>query len=86
MNSSLLGTNISHNEITSIETTGFWLLVDGAEYFVPFEDYPIFKPATLQQIFAVKRVSPTQFRWDDLDADLELEALQQPEHYPLKWK
>ncbi len=26
-----------------------------------------------------------QFHWPDLDADIELEELEHPEHYPLEW-
>lgn len=80
------GTNTSHSEITSIDMKGFWLLVDDTEYFVPFADYPVFHTATLAQIFAVQRLSPTQFYWPELDADIELEALEHPEHYPLVWQ
>ncbi len=86
MTSSLPGINISHSLVTAIEPQGFWLLVEDAEYFVPFADYPVFAKAALEQIFAVQRLSPTQFYWPDLDADIELDALEQPEHYPLTWK
>jgi hypothetical protein len=78
--------SISHSEITSIDSTGFWLLVDDTEYYVPFADYPVFQRATLTQIFAIQRLSPTQFYWPELDADVELEALEHPEHYPLVWQ
>ena len=80
------GINISHSEITSIGSTGFWLLVDDKEYFVPFADYPVFKQATVEQIFAMQRIGPDQFHWPDLDADVELEALDHPEQYPLVWR
>ena len=85
MISNLPGISISHSPVTNIDPHGFWLLVDDAEYFVPFADYPAFAKATIEQIFAVQRLSPTQFHWPDLDADIELEALEQPEHYPLEW-
>lgn len=70
-------------EVTNIGATGFWLLVDDREYFVPFDDYPVFWDATVAQIYAVQRLSPTQFHWPELDADVELEALEYPERYPL---
>lgn len=62
---------------------GFWLLVDDREYFVPFDDYPAFRKATVGQIYLVERLSPSQFYWPELDIDLELEALENPERYPL---
>jgi len=49
MNSNLPGIAISHSEVTNVHTTGFWLLVDDREYFVPFEDYPVFREATVAQ-------------------------------------
>jgi hypothetical protein len=43
--------------------------VDHKEYFVPFDDYPVFNGASRQQIFQMQRLSPTQLHWPDLDAD-----------------
>jgi hypothetical protein len=86
MTSSQPGTSISPGEVTNIEQLGFWVLVDDREYFVPFSDYPVFQTASIQQIFHLQRISPTQLHWPDLDADIEIEALEQPEHYPLVFK
>ncbi len=61
-------------------------MVDDAEYFVPFDDYPVFRKATVEQIFGVQRIGPDHFHWPALDADVELEALEHPERYPLVWK
>jgi len=80
------GTSISPSEVTNIEPLGFWLLVDNKEYFVPFADYPVFQGASIQLIFHMQRLSPNQLHWPDLDADIEIEALDQPEHYPLVFK
>jgi len=86
MSSSQLGANISPSEVTNIEPLGFWVLVDEREYFVPFAEYPVFKGAPVRQIFQMQRLSPTQLYWPDLDADIEIESLDQPEHYPLVFK
>ncbi len=51
MNSSQPGTGILPSEVTNIEALGFWVLVEDREYFVPFADYPVFKGASIQQIF-----------------------------------
>ena len=79
------GKAISVSGVTNISATGFWLLVDDREYFVPFDDYPIFKSATIGQIYNLRRVGPAQFHWPELDADIELEALDNPERFPLKF-
>ena len=78
------GTNISqsNSQITSIEQDGFWLLTAEGEFFVPFERYPAFEHATVSQIFNF-RESFGDFHWDELDIDIELEALKHPDQYPL---
>ncbi|MBI2838682.1 MAG: DUF2442 domain-containing protein [Acidobacteria bacterium] len=86
MSSEKHGAVTSDSEITNIGTTGFWLLVDGREYFVPYKDYPGFRDATVAQIFAVRRLGPTQLSWAALDIDVELEALEHPEQFPLQFQ
>jgi hypothetical protein len=73
-------------EITGISALGFWLLVDDSEYFVPFADYPAFKEATVVQIYTVQQLGPRQFHWPELDVDIELDALQYPERFPLQFR
>lgn len=80
------GTSISGNEVTAIEATGFWVLLEDREYFIPFADYPAFRDAPVRQIFNVRQLSPTQLHWPDLDVDIETEALEKPERFPLIWK
>jgi Protein of unknown function (DUF2442) len=86
MNSSPAGTNTSQSEVTNISALGFWLLVDDREFFVPFHDYPIFKQANVAQIYTCQQIAPGQFYWPDLDVDIELAALQNPEQFPLVFK
>jgi hypothetical protein len=86
MKSGLHGTNTSANELTSIGSTGFWLLVENREYFVPFDDYPVFRTATIDQVFNFERIGPRQFHWRDLDADIELDALEKPAQFPLLYR
>jgi hypothetical protein len=50
MNLKRPGTGLSHSEVTNISAAGFWLLVDDKEYFVPFDDYPVFRGATVAQM------------------------------------
>lgn len=83
MNLSRPGKSISHSNVTNIIETGFWLLVDDKEYFVPFNLYPDFKNLPVEKIFAVKQLSPMQFYWEDIDCDIELTALEKPEQFPL---
>ncbi|MEW6405100.1 MAG: DUF2442 domain-containing protein [Chloroflexota bacterium] len=84
----MLGTVTSpktDSQITNIEFDGFWLLVENEEYFVPFDRYPDFRGATLEQIFSFEH-NEDEFRWPDLDIDIELEALRYPERFPLIYR
>jgi hypothetical protein len=69
-------------QITSIEQDGFWLLTEEGEFFVPFERYPTFRKAKVEQIFHFEQ-DDDAFYWPDLDIDIELDALKHPERYPL---
>ncbi len=86
MRSRAPGISISDGEITGIAATGFWLLVHDREYFVPFADYPAFRDATVAQIYHFEQPGPRQFHWPELDADIELDALDHPERFPLQFR
>jgi hypothetical protein len=80
------GISTSLSEVTNISHLGFWLLVDDREYFVPFQDYPGFLDAKVSQIYQVEKQGPGQFYWPELDIDIELEALEFPQRFPLQFK
>ncbi len=69
-------------QITSIEQDGFWLLTEEGEFFVPFERYPAFLKAKVEQIFDFEQDDDALY-WPELDIDIELDALKHPEKYPL---
>ncbi len=83
MSSSPPGIDTSTCEVTNITRQGFWLLVDDREYFVPFEHYPRFRDATVAQIHTLRRSGSDHIHWPDLDVDIELDALERPESFPL---
>ena len=80
------GAATSEAEITYISKNGFWLLLDGRELFLPFEDFPWFKQATIEQILRVERLAPGHLHWPGLDVDLSVDSIEHPERYPLKSK
>ena len=86
MTSSAPGNAILGAEVTGISAIGFWLLASDREYFVPLADYPDFRRATIEQLTSVQHVAPTQVTWPDLDIDIDLEALAEPERFPLVFK
>lgn len=86
MISSMPGNAILRAEVTGAGPIGFWLLAADREYFVPFADYPDFLQATISQLYQVEQLSPTQIYWPDLDIDIDLNALEEPRHFPLAFK
>ena len=73
-------------EVTNISQHGFWLLLDGRELFLSFEDFPWFKQATVAAILRLERPVPGHLHWPDLDIDLAVDSIEHPERYPLKSK
>ena len=80
------GTATSDLEVTNISKHGFWLLVDGRELFVPFDEFPWFKRASVEALLRLERSTPGHLRWPDLDVDLALDSIEHPERYPLRSK
>ena len=78
------GVVISEAEVTNISRHGFWLLTEGRELFLPFDEFPWFKGATVGAILEVECPSPEHFYWPQLDVDLNAKSIEHPEQYPLK--
>ena len=86
MKSSVSGEDILQVEVLNISRHGFWVYVCGHEYFLPFEQFPWFKEARISAILNVELPHPNHLRWPDLDVDLELASIQNPEKYPLVFR
>jgi len=86
MKSATLGTDTSAVEVTLLSTAGFWLLANGREYFLDFNEYPWFRDARVSELTNVKLFHGSHLRWPDLDVDLELDGLANPERYPLVYR
>ena len=70
-------------EVTNVSPSGFWLLVEGREHFVPFKAFPWFREATIAALTNVLLPSPHHLYWPALDVDLAVDSLDHPERYPL---
>ena len=77
------GTVISAPEVTHVSKHGFWLLLADEEVLLPFELFPWFRRATIDQISHVERPTPEHLYWPELDIDLSLESIRQPDAFPL---
>ena len=84
MKSALHGKRTSEVEVTNLSSHGFWMLLDDREFFLPFDTFPWFRDATVQQITAVERPSPHHLYWPLLDVDLAVESIDHPERFPLR--
>ena len=81
--SAALGTDTSGAEVLNVSPHGFWLLVADEELFVPFDQFPWFRDATIAQLSKVALPSPHHLYWSDLDIDLAVESIRYPERFPL---
>jgi len=77
------GTVISAPEVTHVSKHGFWLLLGDEELLLPFEQFPGFRRATIEQISHVEWPAPEHLYWPDLDIDLALKSIRRPEDFPL---
>ena len=84
MSSQLPGSNTSRITVTDIAPLGIWVLVSDEELFLPFEHFPWFKKATVEQILNVVEEHPGSYHWPDLDVDLGIESMRHPEKFPLR--
>ena len=80
------GKNTLDIEVVQISIHGIWLLVQGIEYFLPYEHFPWFKNATISKIQNVCLLGKKHLYWPALDVDLELESLADVEKYPLIYR
>ena len=70
--------------VENITPFGIWVFVNEKEYFLSYEDYPYFREQTLNSIQNVQLLHGYHLYWPNLDIDLEVNNLEQPEKYPLK--
>jgi len=83
MRSAAPGKRTSAVEVVNLSKHGMWLLLRDRELFLPFQDFPWFRDATVSQTLNVTLVRPDHLRWPDLDVDLSVESIEHPERYPL---
>lgn len=77
------GTVISAPELTHVSKHGFWLLLADEEILVPFEQFPWFRHASIDQLTRIEWPTPDHLYWPELDIDLSLESIRRPEAFPL---
>jgi len=76
----------SSKVLINISTHGLWLIANQKEYFVPHDRYPDFKNAKLSDIYNVQLLNEFHLYWPNLDMDIDIKALEEPEKYPLIYR
>lgn len=80
------GERTSVSEVTNIDKMGFWLFDGTSEHYLSFSDFPWFLNASIKAITTVEEEFPGHFFWPDLDVDLTMDMIDNPDAYPLKYK
>lgn len=80
--SSNKNTENSSVKVLSIHAEGIFLSVAGKEYFISYNRVPWFRNARVNEILNVSKMGRMGIRWEDLDVDLEIDSLENPEKYP----
>jgi Protein of unknown function (DUF2442) len=77
------GTSTLGVEVTNVSGHCFWLLLGDEELAVPFSEFPWFKKATIEQLADVQRPTEDHLYWPQLDIDLSVASIRDPQSFPL---
>lgn len=77
------GTSTSAAEVTNVSAHALWLLLGEEELMLPFEKFPWFRQATIEQLSNVEWPAPNHVYWPQLDVDLSVESIRDPAAFPL---
>ena len=70
-------------EVTDVSAHGLWVLWKDKEYFLDYGHFPWFREGRISEVINVRAESETHLHWPDLDVDLSLDILENPDRYPL---
>ena len=82
------GTGTFPIEVNNISPHGFWVLIENEqavaeELFLPFAEFPWFRSATIEQLCKVERPSADHLFWPQLNIDLSVSSIRNPQAFPL---
>lgn len=70
--------------VDKITKEGVWLSIDSHSYLLDFIRYPWFENAQASKVFQAEPIGREGICWDELDIDLSLDSILNPDRYPLK--
>jgi len=77
------GDDTSGVELSNVSAHGMWLLIEERELYVPFDEFPWFREASIAALAEIERPGPRHLFWPQLDVDLTVESIEAPSRYPL---
>lgn len=66
-----------------ISQHGIFLMVGDREMFLSYDKFPRFKDAPVSAVLNVQLAQPNHLYWPDLDIDLAVKSIDEPETFPL---
>ena len=69
--------------VENITPFGIWFFIKRKEYFLDFDIFPYFREQSIRAIQNVSLLHDVHLYWPDIDIDLEIDNLENPEKYPL---
>lgn len=73
-------------EVTNVSRHCLWILVDDEELTLLYSGFPWFNGGTIYQEINVQRPAEDHLYWPDLDIDLSVTSIRDPDLFPLKAK
>ena len=70
--------------VENITPTGIWIRIREKEFFLSYVDFPYFLDQTLKSVQNVLLLHGHHLYWPELDVDLEIDNIENPERYPLR--
>ncbi len=86
MNSLAHGNDTSAAEVTHVSSNGVWILVQGEELFMSYDEFPWFKEQPLRAILSLQESANRHLYWPEIDVDLTVDIIKHPERFPLRSK
>ncbi len=69
-------TSTSAAEVTHVYAHALWLMRGEEELMLPFEKFPWFKHATIDQLSQVEWLTPNHLYWPQFDVGLSVESIE----------
>ena len=79
-------TSRDDEHVVELGGQGFWLMLEGEKLYLAFSDFPWFAKAEVGAINDVLRPSEDHLYWPQLDIDLSIASIRNPQAFPLMAK